>query len=215
MKKLIIKKASTFINSYINQKEIPYGAFIKNGSNCARFVADTLRSSTLQKKIKTKLTISYLCTPSPIGNVLKGTTNTIYQVYNTKVSPYTNRSILKEYKSCFFNKFDTAPSIMEGEIQQKQVFNSKKGTWLAGCGSGAWFTIEEKIDTINYRVSRYTYTGKKDFEGVFKMSENGFDMNLEYQFIHPTKLPGSLYYSKGKKVYYEKNKKLNITFLVW
>ena len=194
------KKASTFINSYINQKEIPYGAFIKNGSNCARFVADTLRSSTLQKKIKTKLTISYLCTPSPIGNVLKGrTTNTIYQVYNTKVSPYTNRSILKEYKSCFFNKFDTAPSIMEGEIQQKQVFNSKKGTWLAGCGSGAWFIIEEKIDTINYRVSRYTYTGKKDFEGVFKMSENGFDMNLEYQFIHPTNCLEAFIIQKEKK----------------
>tara|TARA_B110001469_G_scaffold86322_1_gene81734 strand:- start:1875 stop:2873 length:999 start_codon:yes stop_codon:yes gene_type:complete len=181
------EKALTFINGCVKQKEIPYGAFIRNGSNCARFVTDTLRTSTLQKKIKTKLTISYLCTPSPIGNVLKGrTVNNIYQIYNTEVAPYNNRSILKEYKDCFFNKYNTLPSIIEDEIQKKSLFYSKKGTWLAGCGSGAWFTIEEKINTTTYKISRYTYAEKKDFEGVFKISENSFDMSLEYQFTHPT-----------------------------
>jgi len=194
------EKAMNFINSCINQKEIPYGAFIRNGTNCARFVTDTLRTSTLQKKIKTKLTISYLFTPSPIGNVLKGRTiSNIYQIYNTKVSLYTNRSILKEYTSCFFNKFDRTPSLIEGEIQNKWLFSLKNGTWLTGCGSGAWFTIEKKINTTTYKVARYTYAGIKDFEGVFKISENGFDMNLEYQFTHPTNCLEAFIIQKEKK----------------
>ncbi|MDA9339682.1 hypothetical protein N9Q68_01785 [Polaribacter sp.] len=194
------EKALGFINTCINQKEIPYGAFIRNGSNCARFVTDTLRVSSLQKKIKTKLTISYLCTPSPIGNVLKGkTTKNIYQVYNTEVNPYTNRSILKEYKKCFFNKFDAPSSFKEGEIQKNELFHSKKATWLGGCGSGAWFAIEEKLNTTTYKVSRYTYAGKKDFEGEFKMFENCFDINLDYQFTHPTNCLEAFIVQKKKK----------------
>jgi hypothetical protein len=185
--KINYEKALAFINSCSNQKEIPYGAFIRNGSNCARFVADTLRISTLQKKIKTKLTISYLCTPSPIGNVLKGkTAKDIYQVYKSEINLYTNRSILKEYKNCFFNQLDTALNLIGTEIPEKALFFPKKATWLGGIGSGAWFIIEEKTTPNTYKVARYTHAGKKDFEGVFKVSENSFDMNLDYQFTYPT-----------------------------
>ncbi|MDC1375433.1 hypothetical protein N8294_09700, partial [Polaribacter sp.] len=64
---------------------------------------------------------------------------------------------------------------------------------------GAWFTIEKKINTTTYKVARYTYAGIKDFEGVFKISENGFDMNLEYQFTHPTNCLEAFIVQKEKK----------------
>ena len=193
------EKALSFINSCINRKEIPYGAFVKNGSNCARFVTETLRTSTLQKKIKTKLTISYICTPSPIGNVLKGRTkSSVYQVHKNEIKRYTNRFILKEYASCFFNKFEITPSIMENKNQNKRRVLSKKGTWLAGCGSGAWFTIEEKINTTTYKVARYTFEGEKDFEDVFKMSETDFDVDVKYQFTYPTNCLEAIILQKEK-----------------
>tara|TARA_B110000090_G_scaffold86518_1_gene98371 strand:- start:8330 stop:9328 length:999 start_codon:yes stop_codon:yes gene_type:complete len=198
-------KALAFINTLLNKKEILYGAFIKNGSNCARFVTDTLRASSLQKKIKTKLKISYLCTPSPIGNVLKGkTAKDIYQVSKSQINLYTNRSILKEYKNCFFNKFDTPLNIIGTEIPKKALFFPKKATWLGGSGSGAWFAIDRKVNTNTYIISRYTYAGKKDFDGIFKVSGNSFDMSLNYQFIHPTNCLEAFIVQNKKKFTFRK-----------
>ncbi|MDO6425073.1 DUF6695 family protein, partial [Saccharophagus degradans] len=36
------QKAKDYIGSLLEAKEIAYGAFVKKGSNCARFVTDTL-----------------------------------------------------------------------------------------------------------------------------------------------------------------------------
>ena len=69
------KKAQKFIQELIDEKEIPYGAFIKNGTNCARFVTDTIIASSENKKIGKQLKKSNLLTPSPIGNVIKANTN--------------------------------------------------------------------------------------------------------------------------------------------
>jgi len=180
-------KAYNYITKLIDQKEIPYGAFIKKGSNCARFVTDTLAVSSLQKRVKTKLKSSNLFTPSPIGNVIKGKTiSDIYEVYKGQVKAYPNRSILKEYKNCFFNKLDTEINLIGTEIPNKKLFYPKNATWLGGIGSGAWFKIEEKIDLETYKISRHTSCGKKDFEGEFNISENSFNISQQYHFIHPT-----------------------------
>jgi hypothetical protein len=185
--KIDYEKALNFVHKLIQQKEIPYGAFIKNGTNCARFVTDTITESSILKKIKVKLKSSNLFTPSPIGNVIKGKTiNNIYEVLNGEIKTYNNRSILKEYKNCFLNKFDTELCLIGKEIPNKDLFHLEDGTWLGGIGSGAWFKIEEKINKITYKISRYTATGKKDFEENFIVEKECFDINQNYQFIHPT-----------------------------
>jgi hypothetical protein len=181
------EKAVKFINTLLHKKEIPYGAFIKKGSNCARFVSEALRESSSQKRIKTKLKVSTILTPSPIGNVLKGKTiKDIFHVYNGELKFYKNRSILKEYKDCFFNKFETADNLIGTETPNNELFVPENGTWLGGIGSGAWFSIEEKTNINTYRISRYTHVGKKDFEGTFKGTDTRFDITQEYQFIHPS-----------------------------
>lgn len=179
--------AIKFISKLIKQKEIPYGAFVKKGSNCSRFVADTLIKSSTNKKINLQLKKAKLFTPSPIGNVIKATTsNVIYKIENQKVIHYKNRSILKEYKESFFNKFDNEPNLIGTEKPNKDIFILKKGTWLGGIGSGAWFNIESKIDSKKYIISRYDSKGNKDFEGVFFIKTNTFDINEEYEFVYPT-----------------------------
>ena len=98
-------KAQSFVNDLIARKEVPYGAFVKNGSNCARFVTDAILNSCGNKSIVLKLKTSNLLTPSPIGNAIKGTTeDDIYIVEGQQIAHYTNRSVIKEYSECFFKK---------------------------------------------------------------------------------------------------------------
>ncbi len=192
--------ALEFIIELINKNEVPYGVFIKKGSNCSRFVTDTLIYSLTNKKIKLRLKKSNLFTPSPIGNVIKGTsTNKIYQVQNQKIKSYKNRSIIKEYKKSFFNKFDNEANLIGTELPNKEIFNLENATWLGGIGSGAWFNIESKVDEKIYKIARYSSKGIKDFEGLFITQCATFNYNEYYQFIYP---------SNYKEVFVEQDDKI-------
>ncbi|MEO9570404.1 MAG: DUF6695 family protein [Polaribacter sp.] len=185
--KIDFNKAKNYIYQLIHNKEIPYGAFIKNGTNCARFVTDTIISSTTNHKIDKQLKQSNLFTPSPIGNVIKGnTTNKIFSIFKQQLVEYKNRSITKEYKASFFKSFKGEPNLIGTEKPDLKTFKLKKGTWLGGIGSGAWFNIEEKIDDNFYKISRYNSFGVKDFETLFTIDKTCFNHQKEYQFIHPT-----------------------------
>ncbi|MCG1036287.1 DUF6695 family protein [Polaribacter sargassicola] len=195
------EKAHNFIYQLINQKEIPYGAFIKKGTNCARFVTDAIIASSVNKKIKYQLKKSNTLTPSPIGNVIKGnSTNKIYTVKNQKITPYKNRSVIKEYKTAFFKKFYGEPNLEGTEYPNYKVFNLKNGHWLGGIGSGAWFKIEEQIDKTSYKISRYNSTGLKDFEAVFIVDQKCFNHQKEHKFIHPTNCKEAII-KQNQKIY--------------
>lgn len=181
------KKAQQYIYNLVDKKEISYGVFIKKGSNCARFVTDTIINTSNHKNIVKKLKKSNLLTPSPIGNVIKGTTsNRIYTVYQQKITLYKNSSILKEYKASFFKKFDYEPNLLGTEKPNSEVFELKNGTWLGGIGSGAWFVIEKKITEKQYKISRFNHKGIKDFTGVFKTKTTDFKIEEKHFFIHPS-----------------------------
>ena len=180
-------KAKNYIDGLIQQKEIPYGAFIKNGTNCARFVTDTIINSTTKNSMKLKLKSSFLLTPSPIGNTIKGkTSSTIYQVLNQQISIYKNRSILKEYKLFFAKKLNTEVNLIGTEQPDKKLFSLLNGTWLGGIGSGAWFSLSPTKIEGRYIISRFTDRGYKDFEGFFKSSTPGFNPEEPHEFVYPT-----------------------------
>lgn len=181
------EKAQKYIDNLIQQKEIPYGAFIKKGNNCSRFVADTMIHSCTKKTIRLKLKSSYLLTPSPLGNVLKGTTEKeVYLVKNQILEHYTNRLILKENVPSFFSKFKGEIDLIGTELPNKNLFNLDDGTWLGGMGSGAWFRIEEQLDVSFYKIGRYNLKGDKDFESVFLVDNSSFNFKEKHQFVHPT-----------------------------
>lgn len=184
--KINYKKALDYIHHLISKKEIPYGAFTK-GSNCARFVTDTIIAASTKKKITRKLKTSNLFTPSPIGNVIKGsTTDEIFEVFEQKITKYLNRSIVKEYKESFLQKFDNEPNLVGTEKPDVKAFHLKKGTWLGGIGSGAWFTISKQINGDNFEIKRFTSKGELDFIGVFQVKTYGFNPSEKYEFLHPT-----------------------------
>ncbi|MGY5355592.1 DUF6695 family protein [Wenyingzhuangia sp. IMCC45467] len=185
--KIDYKKALVYINNLLEKKEVPYGAFVKNGTNCARFVTDAIIQACGDKSVVLKLKTSNLLTPSPIGNAIKGTTEEdIYVVENKQVNDYVNRSVVKEYGACFLNKFEHGLDLIGTELPDKDLFYLEDGTWLGGIGSGAWFNIEAKEEVNLYKIARYTVKGEKDFEGVFKIKDFSFDIEESYEFVHPT-----------------------------
>ena len=199
--KIEYSKALSIINWHIKQKEIAYGAFVKKGTNCARFVTQVLITSTNNTKIKSNLKKSNLFTPSPIGNVIKGTTSSkIFSINKQQITLYENRSIVKEYKTSFLKRFNIKPNLIGTELPNISVFELKKGTWLGGIGSGAWFTIEHKIDYTNYKIARYSSLGIKDFKGVFTLNNSSFNSDEPYVFIHPTNCLEA-YIEQNKKVF--------------
>lgn len=184
--KINYEKAISYIENLLLEKEIPYGAFNK-GSNCARFVTNTVIAASTDKTITRKLKTSNLFTPSPIGNAIKGgTIDRIFEVYQQKFTTYQNRSILKEYKTSFLQKFDNSPNLIGTEYPNLQEFDLKNGTWLGGIGSGAWFIISKQIDSLNFEIKRYTAKGNLDFTGIFKIEKDGFYISKKHHFLHPT-----------------------------
>ena len=199
--KIDYTKASIFIKKLIAQKEVPYGAFVKNGTNCARFVTDTIVNSTKNKKIKKQLKTSNLLTPSPIGNVIKGTSNNkIFEVNNQKIDSYKNRSILKEYRECFLKRIDSKPNLIGTEKPNTTVFSPKNATWLGGIGSGAWFKVGNQIDERTFTIFRYTSEGIKDFEGIYTANCVSFDTGKEYKFVYPTNYK-EIFIKQGKNIF--------------
>lgn len=194
-------KAKAYIETLIDEKEIPYGAFLKNGTNCARFVTQTIINSCIKKQIVLKLKSSYILTPSPIGNAIKGKTEEdIYEVKNQKIKLYKNRSILKEYKLFFSRKLNLNLNLIGCELPDKSIFYINDGTWLGGIGSGAWFKIEKQLSENNYKVSRYNHKGEKDFEGIFYTENNAFNFKEKYHFIYPTNCK-ELYITQNNQKY--------------
>ncbi len=199
------KKALNFINNIIDKKELPYGPFMKKGTNCARFVTDAIMKSTTNKKVKYHLKKSKIFTPSPIGNVIKATTSkTIYEVHFQEILSYKNRSILKEYKASFFNKFDNELNLIGTELPDLNKFSLKKGTWLGGIGSGTWYNIEKQIDSKTYSIAKYNVNGIKEFEFNFITEDFTFDLQSDFKFMYPSNFKEMHIYQKNKNFIFKK-----------
>lgn len=55
--------------------------------------------------------------------------------------------------------------------------------WLSGEGAGSWFHIE--LAGKDYKISRYSPTGKIECSGLFRIANQiDFDIHVHFQFIH-------------------------------
>jgi len=169
--------ANRFVKQLQSKGSIPYGAFDKKGSNCSRFVTDTILAATHQKKIKQALKFNKVFTPSTVGNVEKAATDYVYEVIDGTIKKFQG-SALKENLT---NYFDTKVSLPESKniILNKNLKNLHK---LTGIGSSAYFEIVEELGFSMYRIKRYNDLLEVDFDGVFASDE--FEPFLDYKFIY-------------------------------
>lgn len=178
-------KALSFVTDLQNQGEVAYGAFLKEASNCARFVADAIIASGTNNKVLRKLKRTNNLTPSPLSNVINGSTNGLdkWEVIDQKINRYENTSLLKEYKTSLFSKVSQEIDDIGTIVPDLEKYNSPNGQWLGGIGSGAWFELHEKSKKRNlYNVVRRNYIGEIDLEGEFNILNEGFSIDQKFEF---------------------------------
>jgi len=178
--------ARTFIDNIQSKGFVRYAAFIKDASNCARFVTDVLIESTTNTKIKKQLIKSKWFTPSTIGNVvIADTENCVYKISELGEFHKFNSTIKKENIRLFLDQLKAYNPSLVGSLQPKDnTIKSNDAQWLSGTGSGAWFEIYDLNSKIEYRFRRISCYGTIDCDGIYRIDKEGFDINLDYQFQH-------------------------------
>ncbi len=158
------------------QGSIPYKAFGKVGSNCARFVTETILAATSEPHIIKRLNHNKKFTPSTVGNVEKSATEEIFEVSNGSIRPYQS-SALRENLTNYFDK--KVP-----KKEQRQIVSRvpESAQLLKGTGSSAWFELTQN-EQGDFVVRRYNELGMLDFEGCTELPSN-FDPKEPYAFVY-------------------------------
>jgi len=180
------EQAKKHIQKMQRQGAIRYAAFIKNASNCARFVTTTLIASVTIERIKKKLISSQNFTPSPVGNVvLADTCNQVYEVVDGVISMFESTKF-KENKKHFFDRLPGHEVNFIGTLSPKSVGGlHKNAQWLSGIAAGAWYelTTDSKLNNNEFRLKRISPNGNVDIDAVFT-TKNGFTLEKEFKIIH-------------------------------
>ncbi|WGK65207.1 DUF6695 family protein [Croceiramulus getboli] len=169
-------RAQAYILGLQMRGSIPYKAF-GNGSNCSRFVTETLLASTWDEKLRKGLNQHKKFTPSTVGNVEKSAGKTgIFEVIEGEVKPYRS-SALQENLS---NYFDKRVPVAKSDKLIHPIH--PQAQFLSGTGSSAYFRLEEG-HAGNYKIHRYTERGVLDFSGLFAV-QGVFDIYTPYTFTY-------------------------------
>ena len=184
------QKAHAFIQALQKRGSIPYGAFDKTGSNCARFVTDTILASTSEKRIIKGLNFNKKFTPSTVGNVEKAALGEVYEVFEGEIKPFTG-SALKENLTNYFHRKkgnNHSYNTRSGEVSEarNQTLNGlpSEAQKLSGTGSNAWFwlTLEEHLPKAHFRIRRYNDLHELDFDGVYFSEAINMDRPFEFTY---------------------------------
>lgn len=165
--------ADSFITELQSRGSIPYGAFDKMGSNCSRFVTDTILEATSEKKIIKALNFNKKFTPSTVGNVEKASLGMVYEIFQGHIRRFGGSA----FKENLTNYFDRKPSseVCEANSISKLPASAQM---LSGIGSTAWFELvqDEGLPLEHFRIRRYNEQHDIDFDGVYISSQfNGLE----------------------------------------
>lgn len=185
-KEVDYNKAKNYIQSLQKKDFIRYGAFIKNASNCSRFVTDTLIASVTNETIKRRLLKSKRFTPSTVSNVIHADTeNNVYEITEGGQINGYNRSVWNTNKKNFLDRLKHFEPNFIGNLQPNpnDVINGQ-AQWLGGIGAGAWFELHKTESISKYRFRRISPYGNVDCDMHYSISDTSFSYEMKYQFVH-------------------------------
>lgn len=193
-----INKAKSFADQLQAKGSIPYGAFDKKGSNCSRFVTDTLLESTHQKKIKKALRFHKKFTPSTVGNVEKAAArNPIYQVNHGKIEIYKGSALKENLTNYFDRKNGVKKEISEATSLSEHAYK------LDGIGSSAYFELDRlTLPAEHFRIKRYNDLGEMDYDGVYHSAY--FNAQIPFEFTYDSNCAFCHVLQQGKKIKLER-----------
>ncbi|WP_339754502.1 DUF6695 family protein [uncultured Winogradskyella sp.] len=178
--------ARKYIDKMQCEDFIRYAAFKKKASNCARFVTDSLIACTTDVAIKKRLQNSKWFTPSTIGNVVIADTESyVYKVSEEGEINKFNSTVSKENRRLFLDKLKEYNPSLVGTIEPKHNnIKVEHAQWIGGIGSGAWFEVYDIKSDLEFRFRRISSYGNIDCDGIYIIDKQGFNINLDYQFVH-------------------------------
>jgi hypothetical protein len=180
------ENSKAFITSMQERHFIRYAAFIKDATNCARFVTDALIAGVTNISIRKKLIKSKWFTPSTLGNVVfADTNNKVYKLSETGKISIFKSSVSIENKRLFLDRLKSHHPNLVGNLQPKyDVDKHDKAQWLSGIGGGAWFELHDLNHEVEYRFRRISPYGQIDVDGIYGILRNGFEIHSNYAFTH-------------------------------
>ena len=179
-------KARAHITAQQERHFIRYAAFIKDASNCARFVTSALKASVTNETILKKLVKSERFTPSTVGNVVIANTGEfVYQVTQQGVVSKFESSAGAENIRCFLDRLKNFTPNFVGTLKPMAVDHAHdKAQWLEGIAAGAWFELYETPVASEYRFRRISPHGNIDVDGLYKVNDDQFNYEESYRFLH-------------------------------
>jgi len=179
-------RAKAYITKMQDHHFIRYAAFEKEATNCSRFVTDTLIKGITNPTTKRKLAKSKWFTPSTLSNVvIADTKNKVYKVTEAGKISIFESSIVKENQRLFMDVLkDHEPNLVGNLHPKPDVGQHKNAQWLPGIGVGAWFELHKLIHDVEYRFRRISPFGNIDVDGIYEISDGGFNIDEHYEFTH-------------------------------
>lgn len=189
------------------KNQIRYGAFTVGGTNCSRFVAQTM-AKFLPFGKKLQLLYPWYGTPSPLGNIFNSPEQRMYiakggRVREMDVSQWIRQYKILKKKITFGDHY--RKKVPEFHLSRKGSFEPRQrpdniganAQWLGGTGSGAWHELAQQKD---HRVlfRRVQQNGHVDTERWFVLPKE-FDLQQDYYFQHGTDC-SRLYIRQGETV---------------
>lgn len=167
----------------------PYGPFVVGGTNCSRFVAQTIAKSI--KGNGFKFLFPWYFTPAPLGNIFYSSGRKLLKLnkegevielfikgegkqfnFMKEIMMYKNGETTPDPNKASQNKID-AP------INRENV--SERAQWLGGTGAGAWYEIMS-VSQNNIKVARHQANGENDFIFDFIGPTDQIEFNRPYKF---------------------------------
>ena len=180
------ENAKAFISEMQDRQFIRYAAFAKEATNCSRFVTDALIAGITNPIIKRKLIKSKWFTPSTLGNVVfADTKNKVYKLSETGEISEFKSSVNRENRRLFLDSLENHKPNLAGNLHPKHNnVKHDQAQWLPGTGGGAWFELHNLNHDVEYRFRRVSPYGNIDVDGIYEITDKGFDIHLEYDFVH-------------------------------
>jgi hypothetical protein len=152
---------------------IPYGPFIRNGSNCSRFVNTVIRAGNPKWNYKLRLKLFVPFTPTPLNNVHSLQHRLVLAKMRKNTPFFPLRRLSKTESVSTLPQPERHPDIPEN------------AQWLGGEGAGSWFVLEFQKKLL--RVTRYSPDGIVECSGLYE-EPNGhlIDPNGIFKVNYPS-----------------------------
>ena len=184
-----------------------YGPFVEEGSNCARFVTDAMYHGILDKKLHRKVRNQYLLTPSGLGNVGAANSDSHHFVVSEDSLYRSDKNLDQLQRSIIFDFGEGyGEYTTQGGLTPPKNITPRKGwQWLAGIGSGAWFSIKATANKHIYAISHINAKGLCEYN-TFYESPIALDLSKNFEITYPSNFKHVSLAIEGKTIMLERIK---------